>query len=43
LGSDWPFDMAVDSPVEWINSMGSLEDPEKEAIISTNLATLLNL
>ena len=43
LGSDWPFDMAVDSPVEWINAMASLTHAEKEAIISTNLADLLDL
>lgn len=43
MGSDWPFDMAVDSPVEWLNGMGSLTQLEKEAIISTNLADLLGL
>ena len=43
LGSDWPFDMAVDSPVEWINGMSSLTQTEKDAILSTNLEALLQL
>ena len=42
MGSDWPFDMAVDSPVEWLNGMGSLTRAEKDAIITTNLKGLLD-
>lgn len=43
MGSDWPFDMAVDSPVEWLNGMSSITQAEKDAIMDTNLVTLLGL
>ena len=43
MGSDWPFDMGVDSPVEWLNGMSSLTQAEKDAIITTNLAELLGI
>ena len=43
MGSDWPFDMSVDSPVEWLNGMSSLTQAEKDAIITTNLAELLGI
>ena len=29
LGTDWPFDMALDWPVAWILGMNSLTDEEK--------------
>ena len=38
LGSDWPYDMGLDSPVEWVKSMKSLTAEEKAAIISDNPA-----
>ena len=43
LGSDWPFDMGVDSPVEWINSLESLTQDEKELILWKNLERLLGV
>ena len=43
MGSDWPFDMAVDSPVEWLNGMSSITQPERDAIITTTLEELLGL
>ena len=43
LGSDWPYDMGLDSPVEWVNSMNSLTAQEKTAIISDNPARLLGM
>ena len=43
MGSDWPFDMAVDSPIEWLNGMSSITQDERDAIIKTNLAELLGL
>ena len=43
LGSDWPFDMGVDSPVEWINGLESLTQDEKELILWKNLERLLGV
>ena len=43
LGSDWPYNMGIDSPVEWINSLESLTQDEKEAILWKNLETLLGI
>ena len=43
LGSDWPFDMGVDSPVEWINSLESLTQDEKELILWKNPERLLGV
>ena len=43
LGSDWPYDMGLDSPVDWVNSMNSLTAVEKTAIISENPARLLGM
>ena len=41
LGSDWPFDMGLDSPVEWVKSLESLTQPEKDLIIGDNAKGLL--
>jgi len=43
LGSDWPYDMGIESPVEWINSLESLSREEKDAILGKNLERLLGL
>jgi aminocarboxymuconate-semialdehyde decarboxylase len=41
LGSDWPHEMGLESPVQWIMQMRSLTPQEKEAILSKNLENLL--
>ncbi len=41
LGSDWPFEMGLDSPVEWVKGLESLTQPEKELIIGDNAEGLL--
>ncbi|MCH7746167.1 MAG: amidohydrolase [Chloroflexi bacterium] len=43
LGSDWPFDMGIDSPVEWVNGLKSLTQEEKELILWKNLESMLNI
>lgn len=43
LGSDWPADMGIDSPVEWVSRMDSLTDDEKSLILGGNLEQLLAL
>ena len=43
LGSDWPYNMGPDSPVEWVNSLESQTQAEKEAILWKNLETLLQI
>ena len=43
LGSDYPYDMGIDSPVEWINSLESLPQDEKEAILWKNLEGVLDI
>ncbi len=43
LGSDWPYDMGIDSPVEWVNGLQSLTQDEKEAILWKNLERVLGL
>jgi aminocarboxymuconate-semialdehyde decarboxylase len=43
LGSDWPYDMGIESPVEWVNSLESLTQEEKEAILWKNLEKLLGI
>ena len=42
LGSDWPFDMGIDSPVEWINGLSSLTREEKDLILGHNFERLLD-
>ena len=41
LGSDYPYDMGIDSPVEWVNGLESLTQDEKEAILWKNLERVL--
>jgi aminocarboxymuconate-semialdehyde decarboxylase len=41
LGSDWPYDMGIESPVAWVNSLNSLTQAEKEAILWRNLERVL--
>lgn len=43
LGTDWPYDMALDWPVSWILGMKSLTQEEKDAILWKNLERLLGL
>ena len=43
LGSDWPYDPGFESPVVWINSLESLTQEEKEAILWKNLESLLGI
>ena len=43
LGSDWPFNMGFDSPVEWVNNLDSLTSEEKEQILWKNLAKLIGV
>ena len=43
LGSDWPFDMGIDSPAEWINGLESLTQEEKDAILYKNLESLFGI
>jgi aminocarboxymuconate-semialdehyde decarboxylase len=43
LGSDWPYDMGIESPVEWVNSLQSLTQEEKDAILWKNLEKLLGV
>ncbi|MFQ5861332.1 MAG: amidohydrolase family protein [Dehalococcoidia bacterium] len=43
LGSDWPYDMGPDSPVQWLTSMQSITQEEKELILWKNLEQLLGI
>lgn len=43
LGSDWPYDMGIDSPVAWVSGLQSLTQEEKDAILWKNLEKLLDL
>ena len=43
LGSDWPFDMGFDSPVEWVNNLDSLTAEEKEMVLWKNLESLIGV
>ena len=43
FGTDWPYDMALDWPVAWIQGMASLTPEEKEAILWKNLEQLLGI
>ena len=43
FGTDWPFDMAIDDPVNWVRGMSKLTDDEKYAILGGNIAGLLEL
>nr|MCS5650229.1 amidohydrolase [Dehalococcoidia bacterium] len=43
MGSDFPFDMGLDSPPEWISQMPFLNDLSKEAILGGNAKRLLKI
>ena len=43
LGSDWPYDMGIDSPVEWVQGLESLTQEEKDAILWKNLERVLGV
>ena len=43
FGTDWPFDMAIDDPVNWVRSLSKLTDEEKGAILGGNIIRLLDL
>ena len=43
FGTDWPFDMAIDDPVNWVQGMSKLTDDEKDAILGANIFQLLDL
>ncbi|MBV46668.1 MAG: hypothetical protein CL900_05590 [Dehalococcoidia bacterium] len=43
LGSDFPFDMGLDSPPEWISQMPFLDNASKEAILGGNAKRLLKI
>ena len=43
FGTDWPFDMAIDDPVQWVRSLTKLTDDEKDAILGGNIIRLLDL
>ena len=43
FGTDWPYDMALDDPVQWVNGLPSLTQAEKDAILWQNLENLLGI
>ena len=43
FGTDWPFDMALDDPVNWVRSLSKLTYEEKDAILGGNIIRLLDL
>ena len=43
LGTDWPYDMAIDWPVSWVLGSNSLTEEEKEMILWKNLEVLLGI
>ena len=43
FGTDWPFDMAIDDPVQWVRGLDKLSEDEKDAILGGNIARLLDL
>ena len=43
LGSDWPYNMGFESPVERINGLDSLTQDEKDAILWKNLENALGI
>ena len=43
LGSDWPYDMGPDNPVQMLTSMESITKDEKERILHGNLEELLGI
>ena len=43
LGTDYPAPMFLEDPVNWINSLDSLTDSEKQQILSDNATAMLGL
>jgi aminocarboxymuconate-semialdehyde decarboxylase len=43
FGTDYPAPMIIDDAVNWINGLGSLDESEKQAILSRNPAALIGL
>ena len=43
LGSDWPYEMGIESPVEFVNGLASLTQEERELILGKNLEDLMGL
>ena len=43
FGTDWPFDMAIDDPVNWVRGLDKLTEDEKDAILGGNIVKLLDL
>jgi aminocarboxymuconate-semialdehyde decarboxylase len=43
LGSDWPYDMGIESPVEWVQGLQNLTPEEKEKLLGKNLEKLLGI
>ena len=43
LGTDYPAPMFLEDPVNWINSLSSLSDSEKQQILSGNAMSMLGL
>ena len=43
FGTDWPFDMAIDWPVSWVQGLETLTQDEKDAILWKNLEKLLGI
>ena len=43
MGSDFPFDMGLDSPAEWVDGATNLSPSEKDMILGANAVRLLGL
>ena len=43
LGSDFPFDMGLDSPVDWVQSSSLISQTDKDLISGGNANRVLNL
>jgi aminocarboxymuconate-semialdehyde decarboxylase len=43
MGTDYPFDMGEPQPVEFVESVPSLNDVDRERILGGNAARLLKL
>ena len=43
FGTDWPFDMAMDDPVNWVRGLDKLTVEEKDAILGGNIVRMLEL
>ena len=43
MGSDFPFDMGLDSPAEWVNNATGIGEDVKELILGRNAEKVLRL